>query len=80
MLPNTTLLQRGARTAVEAGPCSSTGLGLRNGPGACVVPLMIFAVRGSGHLVRRCGVVTIVVVSVIPVGTVVILSWPSWPS
>ncbi len=37
MLPNTTLLQRSARTTVEAGP-RYYGLGLRNGPGTCVVP------------------------------------------
>ncbi len=58
------MLQRSARTTVEAGP-RYHGLGLRNGPRTCVVPLMIFAVGGSCHLVGRRGVVTVLLVTVV---------------
>jgi hypothetical protein len=56
-------LQRSVRTAVEAGP-NRAGLGLRNGPRTGVVPLMIFAIRGSCHIVDRHGIVTVVIVIV----------------
>jgi hypothetical protein len=69
-------LQRSVRTAVEAGP-NRAGLGLRNGPRTGVVPLMIFAIRGSCHIVDRHGIVTVVIVIVtvvIVIVTVVIVT------
>jgi hypothetical protein len=78
LLPNTTLLQRSAQTAVMAGLCTH-GLDLRNGPRTCVVPWMIFAVRRSGDLVDRRGgivplVLTVVVVTVVPVVIVMVMT------